>query len=373
MKKVLILTVSLGMGHNSSAKAIEDELKSDGIDVLTLDVYQYINKILSETLNLSAAIYSKLVPDLYRTIYEYLDKDTSEDSGSFISLIHGICATKFEKLLDDFHPDIIVCTHVFAAQIVDEIKKRKKTYAKLIGIITDYTIHPYWQTVSTMDYYLIANEKLRYRALKKGIPDHKIKAFGIPVNPKFNIPVTKAEARRQLDLDESSKVVLVMGGGLGFGIDVDDIVELLDIGPEVHILVICGKSKKLFTKFTEYEEEHTTGRLHIYGYVDNVHVMMSAADIFVSKPGGISSTEAFMKNLPMVIINPLAGQEERNAEFMMNCGLALQATKTFSIDEAVNLLINDKIMIEEIADNINRIINKNSTRDICDFIHNVII
>ena len=79
MKKVLILTVSLGMGHNSSAKAIEDELKSDGIDVLTLDVYQYINKILSETLNLSAAIYSKLVPDLYRTIYEYLDKDTSED------------------------------------------------------------------------------------------------------------------------------------------------------------------------------------------------------------------------------------------------------------------------------------------------------
>ena len=100
----------------------------------------------------------------------------------------------------------------------------------------------------------------------------------------------------------------------------------------------------------EYKEENETDRLHIYGYVDNVHIMMSAADIFVSKPGGISATEAFMKDLPMVIINPLAGQEERNAEFMMNCGLALQATKTFTLDEAVNLLINDKIMIEEITD-----------------------
>ena len=207
--------------------------------------------------------------------------------------------------------------------------------------------------------------------MKKGIPDHKIKSFGIPVNPKFNIPISKASARQQLELDESHKVVLVMGGGLGFGIDVEEIVELLDADTDVHIMIICGKSKKLFSKFTEYEEEHITGRLHIFGYVDNVHIMMSAADIFVSKPGGISSTEAFMKNLPMVIINPLAGQEERNAEFMMNCGLAIQATKTFTLDEAVNLLINDKIMIDEISDNINRVINKNSTKDICDFINNL--
>ena len=371
MKKVLILTVSLGMGHNASAKAIEDELISSGDEVITLDVYQYINKILSETLNLSAAIYAKLVPDLYRTIYSYLDRDTSEDSGTFISIIHGLCATKFEKLLDDFKPDIIVCTHVFAAQIIDEIKKRKKTFAKLIGIITDYTIHPYWQTVSTMDYYLIANEKLRYRAIRKGIPDHKIKAFGIPVNPKFNIPITKEEARCILGLDTSYKVILVMGGGLGFGVGVDEIADILKADPYAHILVICGKNKKLYNKFDEYKDENETGRLHIYGYVDNVHIMMSAADIFVSKPGGISATEAFMKNLPMVIINPLAGQEERNAEFMMNCGLALQATKTFTLDEAVNLLINDKIMIEEITDNIKRIINKNSTKDICDFINNI--
>lgn len=371
MKKVLILTVSLGMGHNATAQSIEDALISDGVQVKTINAYEYVNKILSETLNLSATIYSKVVPNLYRIIYEYLDKESTEDKFSFLSLINGICSTKFEKLINDYQPDVIVCTHVFAAQIIDEIKKDGKTFAKFIGIITDYTIHPYWETIQSLDYCLIANERLRYRAIKKGIPNAKIKAFGIPINPKFNIKISKEDARKELGMPLDKKIILVMGGGLGLGVGVDEITELLSINHNIHIMVVCGKSERLYNKFIDYKEGNDTDRLHVYGYVNNVHVMMSAADIFISKPGGISVTEAFAKNLPMIMVNPLAGQEERNAEFMMNCGLALYSNKTFSLDEAVNLLINDEVMSQTISNNIDRIINKNAVRDICDFINDI--
>lgn len=372
MKKVLILTVTAGMGHNSTAKAIEDELSIKKISSKTVDVYKYINKIMSETLNKSTELYAKYTPDIYRVIYEFLDKGNTDDKFNILGLINNLCSLKIEKLIDDYRPDVIVCTHVFAAQIIDEIKRKGKTYAKLLGIITDYTLHPFWESIPTLDYCIIANEKLRYRAIKKGIPNEKIKALGIPINPKFYLEISKEDARKQLNLPQTSPVVLVMGGGLGLGVGVEEIEQILSLSTDVNILIVCGKSKKLAEKFRNLEDRLQSKRLFVYGFVDNVHIMMSAADIFVSKPGGLSVTEAFAKKLPMVMINPLAGQEERNAEFMINCGLALFANKTFTLDEAINMLITDPQIPKRLIENIDRIIIKRSSEEIGRFIEELI-
>lgn len=372
MKRVLILTVTAGMGHNSTAKSISDELENRGIATKTIDVYKYISKIISETIDKSTTIYSKVTPDLYRMIYEYLDKGNIDERLNILGLINGICSLKFERLLATYNPDVIICTHVFAAQIMDDAKRRGKSFAKLVGIITDYTIHPYWETVMTLDYCIIANERLRYRAVKKGIPTEKIKALGIPINPKFLIPVSKEQAREDLGLPMDKKIMLIMGGGLGLGFDVENIDKILSSINDAHIMIVCGKSKKMYHRLQSYNEKTHSDRLHIYGYVDNIHIMMSAADILISKPGGVSISEAFAKRLPMVIINPLAGQEERNAEFMMNCGLAMFANKNFPLDEAVYIMLYDDVIGERIKENIKNIIIDNSTVKICDFISGLI-
>lgn len=370
--KALILTVTAGYGHNATAKAIEDGLIARGVTAKTVDVYKYVHKIVSDTVDKTTALYARYTPDIYRIIYEHLDKGNTDERLNVMGLVNYISSVKFEKLIGEYNPDIIVCTHVFAAQIVEELKCRDVTRAKLVGIITDYTIHPYWETISTIDYCIVASQKLFYRAMKKGIPGKKLMALGIPIHSKFEQDIPKEEARKILGLEQSSKVVLVMGGGLGLGFGPDDMAKILDVGRDVHVMIVCGSSKKLFRKFSSYKEKNCTNRIIVYGFVDNVHVLMSAADIFISKPGGLSVTEAFSKKLPMIIVNPLAGQEERNSEFLLNCGLAMFANKTFSLDEAAHMLLTDEHMRTRIIHSIEENIIIGANDKICNFLVNLI-
>ena len=366
--KALILTVTAGYGHNATAKAIEDGLTARGVSAKTVDVYKYVHKIISDTVDKTTALYAKYTPDIYRIIYEHLDKGSSDERLNVMGLVNFICSAKFERLIKEFNPDIVVCTHVFAAQIMEELKQKDVTRAKLIGIITDYTIHPYWETISTIDYCIVASEKLFYKAIKKGIPSKKLLALGIPIHPKFEFYITKEEARQQLGLSEDSKVVLVMGGGLGLGFEPEDIGKILDVGRDVHVIIVCGSSKRLYRKFNNYRQKNCTNRMIVYGFVDNVHVLMSAADVFISKPGGLSVTEAFAKQLPMIIVNPLAGQEERNSEFLLNYGLAMFANKTFPLDEAAHAMLSDAGLRSRIVSNIKENIITCSNDKICDFL-----
>ncbi len=212
---VLILTVSTGFGHTATALSIERRLQDKGISTKIIDVYQYANKLISETLDKSTALYAKYTPEVYRLIYQYLDSGALDDRFNLMSFINALCTFRFERLIRELDPDFIICTHVFAAQLVHELKKKGRCRAELLGICTDYTIHPYWETLTTMDHFVIASESLTYRAVKKGIRREIIHPFGIPVHPKFYRSVSRQEARRRLGYDEDSRVILLMGGGLG--------------------------------------------------------------------------------------------------------------------------------------------------------------
>lgn len=366
--KVLLLTVSAGYGHTSTAKSIENALAERGIQAKTVDAYKYVNSLLSQTLDKSTAFYAKMTPDIYRLVYEYLDKGVQDERINVLALANSLCSIKFEKLIKEYKPDVVVCTHVFAAQLMSQLKKHGKTEAKLIGIVTDYTIHPYWETVPEIDYYVIASDKLVYRAVKKGIPEEKIRAFGIPINDKFLKSIDKKRARKELGLSEDKRIVLIMGGGLGYGFGTDDIAKIAEMHEDIEIVIICGKSKRTVKKLENFKWETGYKNIKVYGFMDNVDVFMSAADILISKPGGLSVSEAFAKKLPILMSNPLAGQEERNAEFMMNFGLALFTNKTYPLDEVVNLMLSDESVLTRIKNNIDFVIPKNAVKSICDFI-----
>lgn len=365
---VLLLTVSTGFGHTSTALSIERRLQDRGVTTKIVDVYQYANKLISETLDKSTALYAKYTPEVYRLIYQYLDSGALDDRFNLMSFINALCTFRFERLIRELDPDFIICTHVFAAQLVHELKKKGRCRAELLGICTDYTIHPYWETLTTMDHFITASESLTYRAVKKGIRREIIHPFGIPVHPKFYRRVSREEARRRLGYDQDSRVILLMGGGLGYGMVDGQAGRILSVREKLELAVVCGNNGRQRSEFEKIRDKMPFAKIHVYGFVDNVNDMMDAADLLVSKPGGLTVTEALLKGLPMVVINPIAGHEERNLEFLLNQGACVRADKNFPLDEAVAMLLSDRQRVEDMKRRIACLAKPNAGQDLVDFI-----
>ena len=239
---------------------------------------------------------------------------------------------------------------------------------KSVGIITDFTIHPHWCKLYSMDYFVTASQLLDYQAIKKGIPKEKILPFGIPIDEKFSNVIEKNFAKKELGLDENKSTILVMSGSMGYG-KIDKLVKKIDtMTEEFQIIVVCGNSIKNKKNLEKYKFAHD---IYIYGYVDNIDVMMSASELIITKPGGLTSCEVLCKKLPMIMINPIPGQEERNVDFLLNNGCAMYATKTFPIDEAFYQMYINKEKFDNMKKNIDLIRKPNATKDVCEFLVNL--
>ena len=296
--KALLMTVSAGQGHTAAATAVEARLRQLGAAAHTIDVYQHINSFIAETLDKSTALYTKVAPDIYRMVYDYLEGGSEADQTNVFQLVNRLCAYKMSRLTEEYDPDVILCTHVFAAQLADELKRRGKTRAHIVGVVTDYTIHPYWETLPRLDWLIVAADPLIYRAVKRGIPPERIKALGIPVHPKFRERLNQTEARLLLGLNPEGPTALMMGGGLGHGLSLEEADRLLDLRPDFQLMAVCGRNQKQLRRFEEYRRERGRENLRVFGFVDCVQQMMDAADLLISKPGGLTVTEALAKELP---------------------------------------------------------------------------
>lgn len=370
--RVMILSVTAGFGHHATAKAVADMLREQGATVETVDVYDYISKIVKETIDKGYLFTSKHTQELYRLVYLLAENHGSgyfSTPLSIINIVNALGATKFARVVNDFSPDVIVCTHIFAAQLVNDLKKRDLLSAPTLGIVTDYTIHPYWEDVPRIEYIVTASELLTHRAVKKGIEEHRILPFGIPIHPKFNRPLAQDEARAALGLDPVHPTILMMGGSMGYS-DNKKLIHQLDLcGLPFHLLVVCGNNKKQYHEMCKLAETGTgVCTIHPYGFVDNVEVMMSAADCIITKPGGLTVSEALAKNLPMILVNPIPGHEERNVEFLLNNGMACLITKTFPVDEAVYHLFKNPHRLQSVRRTMAAVAHPDATERLCHFI-----
>ncbi len=370
--RVMILSVTAGFGHHATAKAVADMLREKGATVDTVDIYAYLSKIVKETIDKGYLFTSKHTQELYRLFYLLAE---NRGSGYFshpisvINIVNALGATKFARIVNDFAPDAIVCTHVFAAQLANDLKKRGLLTTPTVGIVTDYTLHPYWEDVPQIEYIVTASELLTHRAIKKGIDPDRILPLGIPIHPKFCHPIAQADARAQLGIDLDRPTILMMGGSMGYS-DNKKLIRQLDLcGMPFQLLVVCGNNKKQYEEMLQMKEAADGPcALHPYGFVDNVEVMMSAADCIITKPGGLTVSEALAKNLPMILVNPIPGHEERNVEFLMNNGMACLVTKTFPVDEAVYHLFKSPHRLRTVRETMSAIAHPNATERLCDFI-----
>lgn len=371
----MILSVTAGNGHNATAKAIGDMLISKGAEVKIIDTYEYVNKVVQKAIDKGYTLSIKHTKELYRLGYRFAEDYGSEcviNHLNLINLMNIIGVSKFSDILYDYSPDVIVCTHVFAAQLVNELKKRNLTDVFTIGIITDYTIHPYWENVTFINKIVLASSLLEYRAIKRGISKECLLSYGIPVNPKFNENISKEIACKELGIEISKPTVLLMGGGLGYGKYLKTIKKLCKMDIDMQLLVVCGSNKKQFDDIQFYLSRYTGSiKIYLYGFVNNVDIMMSVSDCIITKPGGLTVSEALVKKLPLILIKPIPGQEERNTEFLLNSGAALKSSSTYDVDECVYQLLRNDVQRERMCETMNLLIPKNATENLCNYIMDI--
>lgn len=365
--KGLIFSITAGQGHNQTAKVLADALNVAGVECNYMDVFEYINPLLSKSVSDLYLMSAKSMPKIYGGGYRLCEKRDVGKDRKLPKLTTNILGRKLVKLIQEENPDVIICTHVFAALLVTYLREQMKDELFTIGIVTDFTIHPYWED-TVLDYYVTASEFLTHSGVKKGIAKEKFKPFGIPIDPKFALSRTREEACRILGIPDK-KTVLVMSGSMGFGNVLDGIMALDKLDLDFQITTICGSNKKLKSQIDELKTEK---QIFNYGYVDNVDVFMDAADCIVTKPGGLTTSEALAKSLPMLMNNPVPGQEDRNVEFLLNAGAAVKISKTFPLDDALNQLFVSEKRSQLLSDSIQLLRKPNSTKDLVDFIINLI-
>lgn len=331
--KVLILTVSTGEGHNSAASAIEEELKKRGAETRVLDACYYVNKILGVTVSYGYLLSIGALSHGYATVYGMLEhRNKTKSSFSPTKSAVALMANKLYEYIEEFDPDAIICTHVFAALSIEHLKEKGRVKAAVYGIVTDFTVHPYWEELRCFDRIVLPSSRLGWQCLKKGLKKKQILPLGIPVRGSFKKSVSKPKARAKLGLMPDKPVIMVMGGSMGYGDLKESVAQLDKLRLCFQIVVVCGNNETAYQTLNEYRSAH---KLKVFGYTKDIPLIMDAADCIITKPGGITVSEALAKGLPLILTKPIPGHEERNMEFLLNSGAAMGVSVKTSLQELI--------------------------------------
>lgn len=322
MKNVLILSCRTGQGHNSCAQAIKEYFDIQDVNCEILDTLGFISMGFSKLMSWGHSFMYRHIPGLFRWGYEYSKNHPGvfkPNSGIYKILTAG--AKRMYQYIAEKQYDTVICTHVFSAIILTHMQKIYPISLKTAMIITDYTCYPGMNAVD-MQQYFIPSESLIEEFVQNGVPRERIVPTGIPVCRRFLKETEKADAKRLLNIDAGNKHLLIMCGSMGCGPIAKMLKQIAENLPEhTEVSVICGTNKNLQKKLErKYKKSE---RIHIVGYTKQMALYMDSVDLCMMKPGGLSVTEAAIKNIPMAFINAVAGCEQYNIDFFVGMGAAV--------------------------------------------------
>lgn len=339
-EKILILSGSFGDGHNQVAKAISDmvECSLPGVEPVTIDVMKWMHPNLNM---ISQYVYKfgiKRFPQVYRYLYS-----KTRDSSQFSIKLYSLFLLGAKALLDiieEIKPAIIVSTYPFASGTVAKLKDQELITVPTVTIITDYTYHSYWIQPNT-DRYLVGSASIRDQLIEQGVEANKVKDTGIPVRPAFLNQVPKEQLYSKYKLQSNVFTILLMGGGDGFFDKSASILQALEsISSTIQLVFVCGRNKKLKRRL-ERNAPKSKHHVVILGFQENIQELMAISNLLITKPGGVTVTEAVVMNLPLLIYQPLPGQEEDNARFLSQSGLAFRAENERDLISKIESLSTD--------------------------------
>jgi processive 1,2-diacylglycerol beta-glucosyltransferase len=339
-KRVLFLYLTKHSGHYAAAVAIEEALRrlDPGVETMLLDSFSHANPILSKvTLKAYLAIL-RTAPELWEYMYD--NPEFKERTKKIHELLNRGNSKKLQRVLDTFQPDAVVCTQAFSCGVMATWKRNTGNQrVKLVGVLTDFVAHRYWGAPE-VDLYIAPNDATRQTLLAQGVSAERVRVYGIPISSVFRQPVDPDAVICGLGLRPGLPKILVMGGSLGLG-PVKSVIRKLDKLPQpFDIIAIAGKNTDLRERLERqgHKLRHPT---KIIGFADNIHELMSIAEVLVTKPGGITTAEALTKAVPMIIINPIPGQEQKNTDVLLTHGVAVLARRPADVAEFVSQFLRD--------------------------------
>ncbi|MBN1353130.1 MAG: hypothetical protein JW994_00475 [Candidatus Omnitrophica bacterium] len=321
-KRVLMMYISERSGHHKASSAVENAFKQLSHDVETLSVnsFCYTNPILEKIINRTYMSLIKRRPEVWGYLYD--NPNVVKKTRKLKEVIHKYNSQKTRSLLEEFKPHAIVCTQAFPCGIIADYKKSSGENVLLSGVLTDYAPHSYW-IYNNVDYYFVPSEETREKLVANGIARERIKLTGIPIDPKFKKIIDKQKIIDSLNFEPDLPIVLVMGGSQGIG-PIAEIAKILDNIPIVlQTIIVTGGNRKLYV-FLKKRMASFNKKLAIFYYAENVDELMEISSFIVSKPGGITISEALAKSLPMFIVKPIPGHEQMNTDYLVKNKVAIK-------------------------------------------------
>jgi len=345
-KRIAILTLSVGSGHVQAAKAIERALE-DGAEPIEVRVFDAVELARPWFLWLYVHSYwwmLRRAPGIWRGLFDRRQRKRHRSTAPHWVFRRG-CAEVLRRL-KDFSPRLVIVTEIGAAEIAALAKREGWFNAPILAVHTDLETEPPWAQ-REIDVFLVASDRARAQLIEWGISPNRILVCGIPIDPAFALPFDRPELLRALGLDSHRPVVLVMGGGMG-PVPLDEVVHSLEqCGLSIQVLAVAGHNQALRARL-EALRGKVALTLHLFGWTDNVPELMAAADLVITKPGGVTMAEALAAGRPMILTHPIPGPEEAHALHLQQSGVALRARSLEDIPHLAFRLLNNPRQLAEI-------------------------
>ncbi len=342
-KKVLILSASAGAGHLRAAEAIERAFAQmrAGHQVQNFDTLQMTNPLFRRLYSRAYIEMVNRMPEVLGWLYDRIDKPDYDDR--FQLAFDKLNTGPFIKLLERFQPDITVCTHFLPAEIISWLIGAGRLSTRQAIVVTDFDVHSQW-LCHNYAHYFVALDETRAHLEELGVPAGRITISGIPVDPAFAVPKDKAAMRRKVGLKAEGTVILTSAGGFGVGRIDDMMTSLLRLKHPARIVAICGRNEELKARLDSLAATLPADArvsLKVVGFTTEMDEYMAAADLVVGKPGGLTTSEALARGLVFVVVNPIPGQEERNADHLLEEGAAIRCNNLPVLSYKIDKLLDD--------------------------------
>lgn len=338
--RVLILSCNTGGGHNFCAAAIQDAFIAcaDACDIA--DSLRFVSDKLSRFMSWGHTTMYRHIPGLFRFGYGFAEKHPrmlQDDAAVYKMLTSG--TRQLYDFLKKGSYDAVVCTHVFSGLLLSATLREFSMELKTAFVSTDYTCSP-GAAQSGLDIYFIPSAVLEKEFVDRGVPKEKLVVSGMPISGRFYEKQDKKAAKAAWGINPVHPHLLMMCGSMGCG-PMKQLTALLSerLNDNYEVSIVCGTNEKLYTTLSREYASKTN--IHIYGFVKDMSSLMDSADLYLTKPGGLSTSEAFAKNLPMVFIDAVAGCEEYNLRHFVNLGGAVTAPSVWELTELCVQLLED--------------------------------
>lgn len=321
--EALILTCSTGGGHNAAAYAVKEEMEQRGHHVTMLDPYSLAGQYLEKKVGNTYIRTVQKTPRIFGFVYRLGDWYRRLPIHSPVYQLNRAMRHTMERFLSKHSFDVILMTHIYPGEILTYMKNKGYTLPKTIYIATDYTCIPFTEEMNC-DYYVTPSPALNKEFIRRGIPSEKLIPAGIPVRRLFQTEITREEAIQKLNLNPDKRYLLLSGGSIGAGKISETIgilTKYMETHPDRHLLVICGNHRQLFEELQK--QYGTCENISLLTTTKHMVYYMKACDVFLSKPGGLSSTEAAVAQIPLIHITPIPGCESRNMKFFDSYGMSI--------------------------------------------------